>query len=101
MSSIHPTISDNQMHRMGVISETAPPVTRPGLAWLKPEGDGFLLRIRNEADTAWGEDIMFQGDVTVNGLLVLPNLPTTDPEVAGALWLDTGVLAVSDGPSES
>ena len=101
MSSIHPTISDNQMHRMGVISATAPAVTRPGLAWLQPEGAGFLLRIRNEDDDGWGEDITFEGDVTVNGLLILPALPETDPEVAGALWLDTGGLTVSDGPSES
>jgi len=37
------------------------------------------------------------GDVTgnVTGYVILP---TVDPEVAGALWNDDGVLTISDGP---
>lgn len=30
---------------------------------------------------------------------VLPNLPTVDPEIVGALWNDAGTLKVSAGPT--
>lgn len=29
--------------------------------------------------------------------IIIPNLPTTDPEVEGALWNDNGVLKISAG----
>lgn len=42
------------------------------------------------------------GAVTVTasfdgGTVILPNLPTVDPVVAGALWNDAGTLKVSAG----
>jgi len=40
------------------------------------------------------------GDVTathINGNLILPDIPTSDPGVANALWSDSGTLKVSSG----
>ena len=42
------------------------------------------------------------GEVTVTatingGAIILPNLPTSDPLVAGQLWNDAGILTVSAG----
>lgn len=35
---------------------------------------------------------------TINGgTIILPNLPTSDPAVAGQLWNNAGVLTVSAG----
>ena len=35
---------------------------------------------------------------TINGgTIILPNLPTSDPAVAGQLWNNSGVLTVSAG----
>jgi hypothetical protein len=34
------------------------------------------------------------------GTLVFTDLPTDDPEIVGALWLDGDALAVSAGPPE-
>jgi hypothetical protein len=45
------------------------------------------------------EATTFEQAVTVQGNLILPNLPETDPGIAGALWLDSGVLKVSTGVS--
>lgn len=38
------------------------------------------------------------GTVTLNGAtVVITDLPTSDPSVAGQLWSDSGVLTVSAG----
>jgi hypothetical protein len=34
------------------------------------------------------------------GTLVITDLPTDDPEIVGALWLDGGTVTVSAGPIE-
>ena len=36
-------------------------------------------------------------DLTASGVVTFSGLPTSDPAVAGQLWLDTGVLTVSAG----
>ena len=35
--------------------------------------------------------------VDVNNNIIMPNLPTSDPTIAGALWNDSGTLKVSAG----
>ena len=35
--------------------------------------------------------------IDANGTVVLANLPTSDPTVAGQLWNDSGTLKVSAG----
>jgi len=34
---------------------------------------------------------------TITGQVLLPDLPTSDPGVAGALWSDGGIVKVSAG----
>jgi hypothetical protein len=87
----------NELHVPGFIQEAEPTPHKAGMLWFRPSTG--VLSIRNDDNDGWIEDRRYLGDVTVDGLLVLPNLPETDPEVAGALWLDTGALAVSDGPA--
>lgn len=36
-------------------------------------------------------------NVTASGTVILSGLPTSDPEVAGQLWSNAGVLTVSAG----
>jgi cytoskeletal protein CcmA (bactofilin family) len=36
-------------------------------------------------------------DVTATGTVIFSGLPTSDPNVAGAIWSNTGVLNVSAG----
>ena len=97
MSSFHRDQTGGELHVPGYIQDTDPGAVGAGRLWFDPTAG--VLSIRNNADDGWVEDRRFLGDVTVDGLLVLPALPETDPEVAGALWLDTGVLTVSDGAS--
>lgn len=43
-------------------------------------------------------DLTTTGTVTIDGTtIVISDLPETDPEVAGQLWNDGGVLSVSAG----
>ena len=95
--SDHRDLPPSELHPPGYVQDSDPGAVGAGMYWFDPETG--VLSIRNDADDGWIEDRRFLGDVTVDGLLILPNLPETDPEVAGALWLDTGSLAVSDGPS--
>ncbi len=45
-------------------------------------------------------DLTTTGTVTVDGTtVVISDLPETDPEVAGQLWNNSGVLSVSAGPA--
>ena len=37
-------------------------------------------------------------DLTVADVVIFSGLPTADPEVAGQLWSNSGVLTVSAGP---
>lgn len=45
-------------------------------------------------------DNEFTGETTfsnTSGVVIMSNLPTTDPEVAGQLWSNSNVLTVSAG----
>lgn len=66
------------------------------------DGGGILVRSGNgTSGDANGGDVTLQpGNGTGtgrNGLLLLNNLPTSDPVVAGAVWNDAGVLKISAG----
>ncbi|MGE0544181.1 MAG: hypothetical protein AB7R89_28780 [Dehalococcoidia bacterium] len=42
--------------------------------------------------------LVVKGDTNLEGAVVMmPNLPTSDPQVAGQLWNNVGVLTVSAG----
>ena len=97
MSSFHRDQTGGELHVPGYIQDTDPGAVGAGMLWFAPtEG---ILRFRNAGDDGWVVDRTYTGDVIVEGLLILPNLPETDPEEAGALWLDAGVLVVSEGSS--
>ena len=98
-SGHHRDATGSELHVPGYIQDSDPGAVGAGMLWF--DASTGVLSIRNNANDGWVEDRRFLGDVTVDGLLILPALPETDPQVAGALWLDTGVLTVSDGPSES
>lgn len=49
-------------------------------------GEGTKLEINDPAAT-----------VTITKQLILPNLPTSNPAVAGALWNDSGTVKISAG----
>ena len=36
-------------------------------------------------------------EIHIDGKIVMPNLPTTDPVLGGALWNDSGILKISAG----
>ena len=43
--------------------------------------------------------LVAEGGLTVEGaVVIMSNLQTTDPEIAGRVWNDSGVLTVSSGP---
>jgi len=45
-----------------------------------------------------GTTLTTTGTVTINGTtIIISDLPTSDPSVAGQLWSDSGVLTVSAG----
>lgn len=56
-------------------------------------------QLLNANDTRTEEKpVVFEGQVTMNDIVVLmPNLPTSNPAVAGQLWSNAGVLTVSAG----
>jgi hypothetical protein len=97
MSGFHRHATEDELHVPGYIQDSDPGAVGAGMLWFAPSTG--VLSIRNAADDGWIEDRRYLGDVTVDGLLILPNLPETDPEVDGALWLDSGSLVVSDGPA--
>ena len=48
-------------------------------------------------------DCIYLGDNTIKNqenLILIDELPTSDPEVAGALWNDSGALKISAGGNE-
>lgn len=49
------------------------------------------------ASSSFGSDVEITGDLEVAGVVILSGLPTTDPEVAGQLFSNAGVLTVSAG----
>jgi hypothetical protein len=76
--------------------------TDPGAA---DGGDVSLvagIAARNSSGNARGGDVILQpgtGIGTGRSGLVFANLPTADPQVAGALWEDAGTVKVSAGPA--
>src|SRR5687767_7160050 len=44
-----------------------------------------------------GTDVEIDANLAVTGTLTLSGLPTSDPLVDDAVWLDTGVLTMSTG----
>jgi hypothetical protein len=75
------------------------PITNVGARW----NEGVLEFF----DKATGDDLFaFDGTnktlTIADGVVFVPNLPETDPEVAGALYIDSeGAIAVSEGPGEA
>lgn len=43
-----------------------------------------------------GKAVVLDDDKVVDGILII--LPTADPEIAGALWNNTGTITISTGP---
>ena len=65
-------------------------------------GEGSTLGIHDNLIYSNGTNIGIgttdpSGKLEVNGTVVFSGLPTTDPEIAGALWNDSGTLKVSAG----
>jgi len=58
--------------------------------------NGFKDITKNASTGAVTENISVTYDGT-NSVVVLNDLPTSDPSVAGQLWNNTGVLNVSAG----
>lgn len=84
---------------------------RPGMRTTVDAVDGGMLSLASRGIITVTEHTMpgtaenlsvsdtFTAKDIVAETIVLTDLPTTDPEVEGALWLDTGDLAVSTGPA--
>lgn len=45
----------------------------------------------------WNGLYLSKGDINTNLVVMINDLPTTDPQVAGQLWNDNGTLKVSSG----
>lgn len=45
-------------------------------------------------------NVQFFPNISDDGTNVFMTLPTTDPEIEGALWSDLGIVTVSAGPGE-
>lgn len=64
---------------------------------------GFVFDTEKTFSTSGAKLVSFKNNSTekaymdLDGNLVMPNLPTSDPTVAGALWNDSGTLKVSAG----
>lgn len=76
-----------------------------GTTYLSSQGNTNSVAIApNRTQAAYwdgnGNFTQGAGDTTINSTVVsLPNLPTSDPGVAGQLWNNAGVLSVSAGLS--
>ena len=67
-----------------------------------PNGDGFeasISIVKQDPMGVYVGNSLIAGDgiVTVNGMLIINGLPTSDPQLAGAIWNDQGTLKVSAG----
>ena len=58
--------------------------------------NGFKDITKNASTGAVTENISIVYDGT-NSVIIINDLPTSDPAVAGQLWSDSGVLTVSAG----
>jgi hypothetical protein len=60
---------------------------------------GFLDEISGNivADSITTGTIDATGTVTLSGDIIFSELPTADPEIAGQLWNNSGVLTISAG----
>lgn len=67
---------------------------------LAAEGDTGLTTIGDTSESFNSTLVRVDDDnqrVTITRQVIMPNLPTTNPAIAGALWVDSGVLKVSAG----
>lgn len=67
---------------------------------LAAEGDTGLTTIGDTSESFNSTFVRVDDDnqrVTITRQVIMPNLPTTNPAIAGALWVDSGVLKVSAG----
>lgn len=60
-----------------------------GALGVRQDGTGYILRLLDGATTVF--------EVSDGGAIMVPNIPTSDPEVAGQVWSNGGVLTVSAG----
>jgi len=58
--------------------------------------NGFKDITKNASTGAVTENISITYDGT-NSVVIISDLPTSDPSVAGQLWSDSGVVTVSAG----
>ena len=58
--------------------------------------NGFVDITKNASTGAVTTNISITHDGT-NSIVIISDLPTADPSVAGQLWSDSGVLTVSAG----
>jgi hypothetical protein len=58
--------------------------------------NGFKAITKNATTGTITEDISISHDGT-NSVVIITDLPTSDPSVAGQLWSNSGVLTVSAG----
>lgn len=50
-----------------------------------------------QGSTTFTDTVVFKGDVDTSGALILNNLDTVDPMVAGVVWSNAGILTLSQG----
>lgn len=92
------------------VNDISPAVNRisdNGDAFRINDGEGVALKLdrANGIATLGDVDDLVEGTkvivgvewTTITNLLVLPELPTSDPAMAGALWSDGGTVKVSAG----
>lgn len=51
----------------------------------------------NPNSSTFPDGITVTGDAALNGNILVMNIPTADPGVAGQLWSNLGILTVSAG----
>jgi len=101
--------SDGGFHTSAIVTaiqgdgrtSTAPPAG--GTLRVMPEA--AVVGIVVKGDTSQSQDLQQWLDsagttvasIAADGGLVLPNIPTSDPGVAGEVWSDTGTLKISAG----
>lgn len=70
---------------------------RDGGVFAFQQGGNGLIRIDEDKLRVQGTGPLTLLEITKSGDVIMPNLPTTNPAVAGQLWNDGGTLKVSAG----
>ena len=94
MSVTDPTLTDGYLFQGLSFTNGAGPLTNNNIvnAYGLYLPDISVGNILNYAIYSVSGDVYFGGDS-----LVMPNIPTADPEVVGALWSNSGIVTVSAG----